>query len=77
MCLAEAWSTGPYLGRSGPKLVQFAVPEFGFGLVKASGPVDFNGLLVIVIVIPSQLLEEASEHLCGLGAVAKDISMFL
>lgn len=38
-----------------------------FGLVEASGPVKFKGLLIIII--PSQLLEEASKHLCSLGVL--------
>merc|ERR1719220_2531123 len=70
MCLAETRSNGSILGLVRSKIGPVFSSIIRFGLVEASGPVKFKGLLIIVIVIvPSQLLEEASKHLCSLGVL--------
>merc|ERR1719220_3366853 len=70
MCLAETRSNGSILGLVRSKIGPVFSSIIRFGLVEASGPVKFKGLLIIVIVIvPSQLLEEAPKHLCSLGVL--------
>ena len=56
-------------------------PCFVSGLVQNSGwfgqvQVHLKSLLVVIIVISSQLLQEASKRLCRLGAVGEVILFF-